>query len=293
MIRLIGIFTFLLLVFGVLFLSGSFFVVQETQYCIVTNYGGSISKVYTQPGLNFLIPFAQKAHYYPNRARTLDAASENIVTGDQKKLMVDSYVQWKIEDPTLFRNRIAANAAQDVFIKIATDRISIITHNALKDVLGRVQLSDIIATSRVDIASEALKNANIEAAKLGIKLVDIRIKKVELPKVNESKTYEKMQAVRYKEADYYRSRGHEEAFSIKAQADKDVSIIEAEAIKKSEAIRAAAEGTTIEIYGTAHKTDPTFYGFYRSLQALKKTVDTNTTLVISPKSELFKYLDGN
>jgi membrane protease subunit HflC len=267
-----------------LFLSGFIFIVNQTDYAVVTRLG-EISDVYTEPGLKFKIPFIEKRTIYNAKILTVDSRPENIVTGDKKKLILDNYVKWKIEDPKTFRNSLS-NIAR------AQRRVSVIAHNALKDILGTKDLRSIITTDREIVTQEAFAIAKTNAKTLGIEIVDLRIKKVEFPEVNVQKAYDRMKAERYKEANQFRSRGEEEYLRIKAETDKETSIIKANATRESKFIKAKAEGTIAKIYADAYNVDPDFYAFYRSLKTLKATTDSATTLVISPKSELYKYLAG-
>ncbi len=267
-----------------LFATGFLFIVNETEYAVVTRLG-EISEVHKEPGLKFKIPFIEKRTIYTAKMITVDSRPENIVTGDKKKLILDNYVKWKIADPKIFRNSLTN-------ISRANRRISVIGHNALKDILGTKELREIITTERENVTHEAFKLAKEEAKALGIDIVDLRIKKVELPDVNVQKAYDRMKAERYKEANYFRSRGEEEYLRIKADTDKEISVIKADATRESKFILAKAEGQIAEIYANSYNVDPDFYSFYRSLQTLKITMDSTTTLVISPKSELYQYLVG-
>jgi len=276
----------------ILFLSETIYVVKTTEYAVVTQFGGEVIAVYKDPGLKWKIPMYHKVFRYPARARSIDAPPEHIVTGDQKKLIVDHYIKWKIIDPVQFRNRIAKGDDSARFIRRAEDRISIIGHNALKDVLGNHELSEVISGSRDSITMQAMAIAQAEATELGIHLTDIRIKRVELPKANVEKAFNRMKAQRLKEASYYRSRGEEQALSIRAETDKEVTTLLAEADMEAKKIRAKADGEVAAMYAKSYNRDPDFYSFYRSLQALKETMDTSTVLVISPESELFRYLQN-
>jgi membrane protease subunit HflC len=267
------------------------FVVQETEYCLVTEFGGKVERVIEEPGWQWRIPWYNELHFYPKRARSIDSPPEHIVTGDAKKLVVDNYVKWRIADPEKFRERLVVRGDTPAgYLRRATERISIITHNALKDILGSEILAEIIASNRDSIATRTRDLAIPEGEELGIEIIDVRIKRVELPKVNVEKAYERMQAQRNKEAHYYRSRGQEQAVIIRAEADKEVTTLLANAHKKAELIRAEADAQAAQIYADSYNRDSEFYGYYRSLQALRKTMDTATTLVITPESELYRYL---
>lgn len=264
--------------------SGAFFIIEETEYGVLTQFK-KVIRSYDSPGPKFKIPFLQEIHRYPAKTLTSDSPPENVVTGDQKKLFVDNYVKYQIHDPIKFRNSV-------LNIERARSRISIITHNAIKDVVGTMRLADIIAEGRLKLSQGALEIAKEQAIPLGIDIVDIQIKRVTLPKINIDKAFDRMKAERFKEANFYRSKGTEESTVIRAQTDKEIKITLTESQKQAAIIRAQAEGAADSIYHLAYARDPEFYKFYRSLQALKKTMDHQTTLVISPDSELFRYLKG-
>lgn len=262
--------------------SGAFFIIEETEFGVLTEFK-KVVKYYDTPGPKFKMPFLHEIHRYPAKILTSDSPPENVVTGDQKKLFIDNYVKYKIKDPVKFRNSV-------LNVERAHSRISIITHNAIKDVVGTMNLADIISKDRHELSEGALKLAQEQSIPLGIEIVDIKVKRVTLPKININKAFDRMKAERFKEANFYRSKGTEESTVIRAQTDKEIQITLTEAQKQSALIRAGAERQADSIYNTAYGRDPEFYKFYRSLQALKKTMDSNTTLVISPKSELYRYL---
>ena len=273
------------LIIILLILAGtSAYIVDEREYIVKTRFKEVVA-IIKEPGIHFKVPFIEGTTAYTNKLQTVDSPPENIVTGNQKKLIIDNYVKWKIEDPEQFRNKLNN-------IGRANRRVSKIAHNALKDVLGTKNLNEIISTERENTTKEALKLASSEAKVLGITIIDIRIKKVELPERNVEKAYEKMKAERFKEANYFKSRGEEESLKIKSETDKEVKITLAEAKKQAAFTRASAEGEVAKIYNEAYSIDPEFYSFYKSLQTLKATMKDNTTLVISPKSELYKYLSS-
>jgi membrane protease subunit HflC len=282
-----------LLLIGGLLLTSAIFVVQESEYAIVTFFG-NIAEVHKSAGLKWKIPLVQDVIYFPARSRNLDSPPEHIMTGDNKKLIVDHYVQWKIDNPLTFRNTLTeakgSKTTTKDYISAAEGRISIITHTALKDMLGKHPLADIISSQRKSIAKEATLHANEDAQKLGIQILDVRIKKVDFPKANVEKAYNLMQAQRYKEAQHYRSRGEESAQTMRAETDLEVASILAEAQREAISIRAQADAEAARLYEESYSQDPGFYEYYRSLQALKKTVDTSTVLMISPESEIYKYL---
>ena len=263
--------------------TGSFFIVDEREYCVQVRLKKVIRSV-NEPGIYFRIPLVDDLIYYPSKAMNLDPQPENIVTGDQKKLIVDNYIKWKITDPEVFRNNLAPRSK-------AESRISSIALNALKDVMGSHTLHSIVSENRDSITAQALFYSQKQVIDLGVAILDIRFKSVDLPPSNIQKAFERMNVDRYKEAKLYISRGEEEAYGIKAQTDLEKSTLIANSQKESAVIRAKADAKVAEMYNEAYKKDPRFYEYYRSLKTLEKTIDTNTTLFINPKSSIYKYLN--
>jgi membrane protease subunit HflC len=259
-------------------------IVKDTELGLVHNTLTKAIRVLPNSDIYFIVPFVERKIIYSSKYYNVDSPPENIVTGDQQKLILDNFVKWKILDPKLFRDRFKQNLFK------AQDRVSKIAHNALKDVIGKKNLRDIIAKEREAISTQALLIAKEQGLGLGIEIKDIRIKKVDMPESNVTKAFQRMKAERNKEANLFKAKGIEAARGIKAEVKREVQVIRANGNKKAKIIRAGAEAKASEIYLAAHNQDPEFYSFYRSLQALKKTLDDSTTLVISPKSELFKYL---
>ncbi len=275
--------TLILLMIPIFLLStGSIFLVKETEYCIQTRMKAVVRTI-EEPNLFFKIPFIDKTFFYPSKYLTVDPSPENIVTGDQKKLILDNYVKWKITDPLLFRENLAT-------VTKGHDRVSIIALNALKDVIGKTQLHEIVSTKRDSITLKAINLTHNSTKSLGVEIKDIRIKSLDMPFSNIQKSFERMKAERYKQAHFYRSRGDEEAVIIQAETDKEITELLALSEKEAAIIKAKAEAKAAAIYSTSYKKDPHFYSFYRSLKTLEKTIDTTTTLILSPKSELYKYL---
>jgi membrane protease subunit HflC len=264
--------------------TGSFFIVDEREYCVQVRLKKVIRSV-NEPGIYFRIPLVDDLIYYPSKAMNLDPQPENIVTGDQKKLIVDNYIKWKITDPEIFRNNLAPRSK-------AESRISSIALNALKDVMGSHTLHSIVSENRDSITAQALFYSQKQVKDLGVAILDIRFKSVDLPPSNIQKAFERMNVDRYKEAKLYVSRGEEEAYGIKAQTDLEKSTLLANSQKESAVIRAKVDAKVAEMYNEAYKKDPRFYEYYRSLKTLEKTIDTNTTLFISPKSSIYKYLNN-
>lgn len=260
----------------------SFFTVDETETTIVTQFGKYIRSV-TEPGLNFKIPFVQVVHYYDNRIMEYDSSPAEILTKDKKNLVVDNYARWKIVDPLKFfqsvRDEVGAQA-----------RLDDIVYADLREELARHNLSEIIDVRREAIMDTVSKKSDEKAKQYGIKIIDVRIKRADLPREVEESVFARMRAERERIAKKYRSEGEEEAAKLRARTDKEKVIILAEAYKEAETIRGEGDAQAVKIYADAFQKDPEFYGFLRTLETYKKTIDDQTTLVLGSDSELLKYI---
>jgi len=260
----------------------SFFTVDETQTTIVTQFGKYIRSV-TEPGLYFKIPFVQVIRYYDNRIMEYDSSPAEILTKDKKNLVVDNYARWKIVDPLKFfqsvRDQVGAQA-----------RLDDIVYADLREELARHNLSEIIDLRRVAIMDTVSKKSDEKARQYGIQIIDVRIKRADLPREVEESVFARMRAERERIAKKYRSEGEEEAAKLRARTDKEKVIILAEAYKEAETIRGEGDAQAVKIYADAFQKDPEFYGFLRTLETYKKTIDNQTTLVLGSDSELMKYI---
>ncbi len=282
--KLLIILAVVILLLPALYIAKVVYIVDETQYAIKTRLGEVVSVVYEENWrVGFRIPGIEELYLFPAKVQSWDASPEAIVTLDKKNLIIDNYFKWKIDSVVLFRNSVGN-------VKTANNRLESIVHDAVKDVLGNTTLSDIVSGKQEEVIRESLKIANRNSKFLGVNIGDIRFKKVQLPKSNEERLFERMKSERYKEAAFYRSQGKEESIGIISETDKQVRIIQAEAYKTSQEIRGKAEALSAEIYANAFSQDPEFYSFWRTLQTYRNTLDSGTTLVISPKSELYQYL---
>ncbi len=268
----------------VLYITGIIYIVDEREFAVKT-YLGKVSSVIKEDKwrVGILIPFLHSLTRYPAKIQAYDAAAEPIVTLDKKKLIVDNYFKWKIDDVVLFRN-----AVQDVYT--ANNRLQSIVHDAVKDVLGNINLEDIISGGQDSAIDLSKTIAQGKAKNIGVKIVDIRLKKVHLPDRNEMRVYERMKAERYREAAYYRSQGKEDSLRIVSETDREVRVLIANSYKQAQEIRGEAEALSAEIYALAFSRDAEFYSFWKTLETYRATMDTATTMVVSPKSELYKYL---
>ncbi len=268
---------------AVLLTMSALFQVDQTQQALVLQLGKPV-RVVTEPGLNYKIPLLQQVVFFDRRLLLYDAAPAEIVTSDKKNLVVDNYSKWRIVDPLRFYQTVKN-------VPGAQSRLDDIIYSELRVELGKETLNDIVAKVRTRIMKTVTAKSNQAAADYGIKVIDVRIKRADLPTENENHVYSRMQAERQRQAKKYRSEGEEEALKIRSQADKERTIILAEAYRKSQEIRGAGEKKAIAIYARAFSQDEDFFSFYRSLQAYEKALKTRTTLVLDSEGEFFQYLN--
>ena len=279
------IFTFIL---PVLLLVGfsSIFIVDETNQVVILQLGKPVKTV-TKPGINLKLPFPfQEKITFDDRLLEYDSPPEEILSKDKKTLIVDNYVRWKIIDPLQFLKTVQA-------IPTAKSRMDDIVYSELRRELGTHDMVEIITQNREEIMDVVTNASNKATLSYGISVVDVRIRRVDLPSQNEESIYARMEAERKRQANKFRSEGEEEAQKIRAATDRDKTIILADAYKESERIRGEGDASAVQIYANSYSADPKFYEFVRTLDAYKKVVDDKTTLVLPSGSKLFKLLmDG-
>lgn len=271
-----------IVVLGGVFVLSSVFTVDETKQVVILQFGKHV-KTITDPGIQFKTPFIQKKVVFDKRLLEYDSPPEEVLSKDKKTLIVDNYVRWRIADPLLFLKTVQATPT-------ALNRLRAIVKSELRLEMGTHNMSEIITENREKIMEKVTAASNKSAKDYGIEVVDVRIKRVDLPRENEASIYARMDAERKRQADKFRSEGSEEAQKIRATTDKEKTIILADAYKQSEEIRGAGDAKAVEIYAQSYSKDPSFYEFLRTLEAYKKIVDKNTTLILSANSKLFKLL---
>lgn len=267
-----------------LFLLGAwpFFVVDVTQTAIVIQLGKPVRTI-TEPGLRLKIPFIQNVVYFDKRLLDYDAASQDVITTDKKSLLIDNFAKWRIKDPLKVYEAFQTQQA-------ALARLDDIIYSELRVELGRHTLTEIISKTRADIMSLVTTRANEKAAAYGIEVEDVRVKRADLPEQNEKAVFMRMQAEREQEAKRYRSEGAEEAQKIRSGAEKEREIILAEAYKTSQGLMGGGDAQAFKTYAKAYRQNPDFFEFMRTMEAYKKALDKETTLVLSPDSEFFRFL---
>ena len=277
--------TLLALILPVLGLVGlsSIFIVDETQQVVILQLGKPVRTI-TEPGFNAKLPFPfQERIVFDDRLLEYDSPPEEILSKDKKSLIVDNYVRWKIVDPLQFLKTVQA-------IPTAKSRMDDIVYSELRRELGTHDMVEIITQNREEIMDVVTNASNEATLSYGISVIDVRIRRVDLPSENEESIYARMEAERKRQANKFRSEGSEEAQKIRAATDRDKTIILADAYKEAEKIRGEGDAKAVQVYARSYSSDPKFYEFVRTLDAYKKVVDDKTTLVLPSDSKLFKLL---
>ncbi len=268
----------------VLFFWFSLYTIDETEQAIILEFGKPMGETISSPGLHFKLPW-QSVIKFENRILEYDVEPQAIITKDKKKLEVDNYARWRIADPLLFYRSVRT-------LNGALSRIDPIVYSELRVELGKHVLSDIVDSNRVKIMETVSNETQIKLAEYGIDIIDVRIKRADLSKENERAVFDRMRAERLRIAKQYRSEGEEKALEIRAETDKEKTIILATAYKESQILRGEGDAKAVEIYAKAFQSDPKFYEFIRTLEAYEKVVDKKSTLILSTDSDLFKLLKG-
>ena len=274
----------ILAVVVVLFLWFSLYTIDETEQAIILEFGKPMGETISSPGLHFKLPW-RSVIKFESRILEYDVEPQAIITKDKKKLEVDNYARWRIADPLLFYRSVRT-------LNGALSRIDPIVYSELRVELGKHVLSDIVDSNRVKIMETVSNETQIKLAEYGIEIIDVRIKRADLSKENERAVFDRMRAERLRIAKQYRSEGEEKALEIRAETDKEKTIILATAYKESQILRGEGDAKAVEIYANAFKSDPKFYEFIRTLEAYEKVVDKKSTLILSTDSDLFKLLKG-
>ncbi len=267
-----------------------FFVVDERERAIKL-FLGEIEEKHYDSGLHFKWPFFNTVHKFNNRIMNIDAIPERVLTSEKKNVIVSSYVKWRIDSPREFFKSTGGDNGR------AERLLSQFINKGIKDAIGKRSMQDVIAGERLEIMKEVAVATNEQANPLGVEIVDVRVKKVELPEDVSDSVYRRMEQERAKVARDFRSKGQEKAKGIVADAERQRSELLAEAYEQSQRIRGEADAEAAEIYASAYGKDPEFYAMYRSLNAYKTTFSgKNDVLLIKPDSDFFKYFnsaDGN
>jgi membrane protease subunit HflC len=260
----------------------SLFVVQEINQAIVLQFGDP-KKVISKPGLQVKIPFIQNVVFLDRRILSLDPQPEEVIASDQKRLIVDAYARFKIVDPLKFYISVGDE-------RVARSRLATIINSRLRSVLGTQSLATLLSEDRTKQMAIIQEGVNTEAEGFGITIIDVRIKRADLPQANSEAIYKRMQTEREREAKEFRAKGAEMAVTITSTADKEVTVILANAKKQSEIMKGEGDGKRNKIFADAFGKDPAFFAFYRAMQAYEKAlIGGDTSLILSPDSDFFKF----
>ena len=272
----------------VLIALNSFYIVDEREKALRLWFGEVTAEI-TEPGLYFKVPVLHEIAKYDDRILPLDTSPLEVTPADDRRLVVDAFARWRISDATQFRRAVGASG-----IEGARNRLERILNAQLREVLGGVDSGAVLSADRVALMNQIRDQARAEANGLGVQVIDVRIKRADLPVQNLQATYERMRAEREREAADEIARGKEAAQRVRAQADRTVVETTSEAQKQAEIVRGEADATRNGIFATAFGRDPEFFAFYRSLTAYEKSLKgENSTLVITPDSEFFDYLKSD
>ena len=277
---------YLTLAFIVLILANSFFIVQQRQQALVFQFGEVVRTV-KEPGLAFKIPLIQSVGFFDLRLLNFIAEEKEVVASDEKRLIISAFAKYKIENPLEFYKAVQNDAG-------ARSKLNAILESSMRQIVGVYPLSALLSEQRIQIMKEIHKDFSKEAERFGIKIVDVRILRADLPKANSQAINERLQAYYEKQARELRAEGAEEAQRIKASAERDQKVIIAEAQNLAQIKRGEGDAQAAKISAEAYSKDPDFFEFYKSMQVYKNTLNKeDTRMVLSPDNQFFKFLNGN
>lgn len=266
-------------------LSTAIFTVDQRQYAIVFQLG-EVRDVIAQPGLHFKWPMIQNVRYFDKRILTLDSTEpERFITSEKKNVLVDSFVKWRIVDPKLYYVSVAGDEAR------AKTRLSQTVNAGLREEFGKRTVHDVVSGERDKIMEQMREKADLDARKIGVQIVDVRVKRVDLPTEVSESVYRRMEAERKRVANELRSQGSAEAEKVRADADKQREVIVAEAYRDAQKLKGEGDAKAAVIYAQAFGQNPEFYAFYRSLEAYRNSFKSKSdVIVVEPNSDFFKYM---
>lgn len=260
----------------------SLYTIDMRQQGLLLQFGAPVAIV-KEPGLHVQIPFVQNVVILPKQLLILEAPSEEVIAQDKKRLVVDAFARWRIVDPLLFYQ--AGKDMQNAQVKLGP-----ILSSNVRDVLGSQTFSSMLSGKRAQLMLDIRDNVNRQAKSFGIVVVDVRIRHADLPPQNSQSIFERMQQERKREANEFRAQGEEISQRIKARAEREVTVLTAEATRESEILRGQGDAQKTKILGDVYSQDPDFFAFYRSMRAYKDSLNSdNTTLVLSPNNDYLRY----
>jgi membrane protease subunit HflC len=273
-----------LIVIGILAMS-ALFIVSQTEQALVLQFGKPI-RVIIEPGLRIKQPFIQNVIVYDKRLLDFEPPPEEVIASDQKRLIVDTYTRYRITDPLLFYQSVAAEP-------IARARLGALVSGSLRQVIGNVTLSALLSPQRAAIMRRIRDEVAGQAKPLGIEVVDVRIRRADLPPQNSEAIYARMRSERQQQAALYRGEGTQAAKTVRANAERERTVILADAQRNGQKVRGDGDGKSIQIYADAYGQEPKFFAFYRSLHAYREALNGNTTsFVLNPSNSFFRFFEN-
>jgi len=271
-----------LVALAVVLLMGSVYTVHQSRQALILQFGNPV-RVVQEPGLGFKVPFIQQVEYFEKRVLDYDAPAVELILGDQKRLVVDAFTRYRIVDPLRFRQAAGSEA-------LFRQRLEPTVFAALRSVLGETSLIDVLSKDRALLMNRIRDEANKALGRFGVEIVDVRIKRADLPAENSQAIFRRMQTEREREAKELRAQGAEIAQRIRARADRERRVLIAEAQKRAEILRGEGDAEAIRIFAEAFGQDVDFFKFYRTMQAYRQALaDGNTSIVMSPESDFFRF----
>jgi modulator of FtsH protease HflC len=262
----------------------SFFTVYQTQQALVVRLGNPV-RVVSEPGLRLKVPFVDTVIAVDRRILDLESPAQEVIASDQKRLVVDAFARYRIKDPLRFYQTLGS-------IPGANSQLAILLNSALRRVLGEATFTHLVRDQRADLMARIRDLVDKEAGGYGVEVVDVRIRRADLPEQNSQAVYQRMQTERQREAAEFRAQGAQRAQEIRSRADREVTVLVAEATAKSEQIRGEGDATRNQIFADAFTRDADFFGFYRSMQAYETGLKHNDTrLLLKPDTSFFRYFN--
>jgi len=278
--------TFVIVVVALLIAYNLFtFTVDETRKAAVLRFG-EIVRLVKEPGLNFKIPFVQSIVYLDDRVLNYDIQPRSVLTSDQKRLVIDNYAIWRVGDPRAFIESTGGR------LNNAQSRIDDIVYSDLRNILAKNTLDEIVSEKRLEYLQEVTELSRAKLAEFGITLIDVRIKRADLPTEIEQAVFSRMRSERERIAAQLRAEGEEQSKQIRSAADKDAQIILADARKAAEQVRGEGDARALEIYAEAYNQDPEFYRFWRTLESYRTSLADDVRILLSTDSEYLEFLEG-
>ena len=281
-LNLVGGLVAALIVVALIVAYGTLFTVYQTRQALVVRLGEPV-RVITEPGLHYKIPLIDSVITIDKRILDLENPAQEVIASDQKRLVVDAFARYRIKDVLKFYQTVGN-------VEFANSQLSILLNSALRRVLGEATLTQVVRDQREHLMARVREQLNTEAQGYGIAVVDVRIRRADLPEQNSQAVYQRMQTERQQEAAQYRAEGAQKAQELRAKADRDVTVLLAEAQSKGERTRGEGDGERNRIFADAYSRDPDFFAFYRSMQAYEAGLRaTDTRMLLKPDTEFFRF----